>query len=211
MSATKRQKTYAGKLSSDKDLSTPKHDEIVMWAMANMEKILDKEKHFAEAFECLRKEIQRYSTFGEHNVKRILGHEDYQRMLIELQKATPKCIVEYPVKSIAANGGYAKNAKGFMDLVIYSRKEDHPDLRNKMDYKMDNNGFSFTRIEDAVCLYIEVKSVVPSFGEIMRELQFYHTSLERVEKKNIALLCPPTQFADLIRAQGFTVIEYKPE
>jgi hypothetical protein len=98
------------------------------------------------------------------------------------------CEVEYPIKN-RLQCGFGKSITGYMDVVIYP----------KMCVALDE--FSF---------FIEIKSKITSFGEIMRELQFYNTHLNEVVPKNhIVLLAPSIPFADMIREQGFTVLEYK--
>ena len=99
------------------------------------------------------------------------------------------CEVEYPVKSRLVSGGFGKSITGYMDVVIY------PKTCIALDV------FSF---------FIEIKSKITSFGEIMRELQFYNTHLDKMVPKNhIVLLAPSIPFADMIREQGFTVLDYK--
>ena len=97
-----------------------------------------------------------------------------------------KCEVEYPIKKHLQHGGFGKSIAGYMDVVIY----------------WDPSAFPYDSF------FIEIKSKITSFGEIMRELQFYKSHLD-VPKNHIVLLAPSIPFADMNREQGFTVLEYK--
>jgi hypothetical protein len=157
------------------DLSTPIHNEIVLWAVQNRRNIYEKE-------------------FGSLSPSK------------EVQYS-----VEYPVKAISSRGPhnsyepYHFNAgiSGYMDLVLW--------CRDSLEKRIERTGMpndEHDKVETDT-LYIEVKSKVPSFGEIMRELQCYHSLLQRVRSADIVLLCPSTPFAEIIREQGFTVIKYR--
>lgn len=179
--------TYAGKRATDPDLTTPLHDEIVLWAMKNKQKI--------------HSDI--FGTTGSVKLR---------------------CDVEYPVKTIASSDNrYNSGIMGYVDLVIYPDLEMfYPDTARLTPHYLNYSSYSIQlkklakqtlmnvdKFATGGALYIEVKSKITSFGEMMRELQFYHTHLGReVTKSHIIVLAPPTPFADEIRAQGFGFVEY---
>ena len=106
------------------------------------------------------------------------------------------CMVEKPIKNRLANGRLGNSIVGYMDVVLGNA--------DAMECAANVRQFGPS-------FFIEIKSKITSFGEIMRELQFYSTHLctTWVKKRHIVLLAPSIPFADMIREQGFTVLEYK--
>lgn len=184
--ASKKQKTsYASKLKEDPDLSSPLHDEIQMWAMKNKTALYSKLLDMTMTTTDLE--------WFDDGAK-----ADWVKSL--------SCQVEYPVKSRLVSGGFGKSIVGFMDVVLHSG-----DIVNTKRFSMKDGhylGFG-PEMYTPFSFFIEIKSKITSFGEIMRELQFYDTHLVGLPKNHIVLLAPSIPFADMIREQGFTVLEYK--
>lgn len=178
--ASKKQKTsYASKLKEDPDLSSPLHDEIQMWAMKNKTAL--------------------YSKLLSMTTTSLSWFDDRKKAYLVKNLS---CQVEYPVKSHLVSGGFGKSIVGFMDVVLY------------LGCIVSTKHFSMkhgrgTETYEPFSFFIEIKSKITSFGEIMRELQFYDTHLVGLPKNHIVLLAPSIPFADMIREQGFTVLEYK--
>lgn len=182
--ASKKQKTsYASKLKEDPDLSSPLHDEIQMWAMKNKTALYSK---------LLSMTTTDLSWLDDRT------KADWVKNL--------SCQVEYPVKSRLVSGGFGKSIVGFMDVVLYSG---YIVSTRQFSMKHGKNLGEGTENYVASSFFIEIKSKITSFGEIMRELQFYDTHLVGLPKNHIVLLAPSIPFADMIREQGFTVLEYK--
>ena len=100
------------------------------------------------------------------------------------------CEVEYPVLRILDDGSFGKSIVGYMDVVL------------------NNTPFGGKSVATRFSFFIEIKTKITSFGKIMRELQFYDTHLSGIHKSHIVLLAPSIPNADMIREQGFTVLEY---
>lgn len=181
--ASKKQKTsHASKLQTDPDLSSPLHDEIQMWAMKNKTALYSK---------LLSMTTTDLAWFDDRKKGDLVKHIS--------------CQVEYPVKSRLISGGFGKSIVGFMDVVLHSG-----DIVNTRRFSMKDGvliGYG-PEMYTPFSFFIEIKSKITSFGEIMRELQFYYNHIGG-RKSKIVLLAPCIPFANEIREQGFTVLEYK--
>jgi hypothetical protein len=58
--------------------------------------------------------------------------------------------------------------------------------------------------------YFEVKTTIPSLGELLRQLSMYRQYLRKHRDEfdpQIVVVCPDARFADKIREQGFGFIQ----
>jgi hypothetical protein len=61
------------------------------------------------------------------------------------------------------------------------------------------------------CAYFEVKTAIPSLGELLRQLNQYRQYLGRdYETSEILVVCPDARFAEKIREQGFGFVQSPP-
>jgi len=60
--------------------------------------------------------------------------------------------------------------------------------------------------------YIEVKTTIPSVGELLRQLTFYslNTGLKDCYKKYMIVVCPDDKHKELIENQGYSFYKYDP-
>jgi hypothetical protein len=192
--ASKKQKTsHASKLQTDPDLSSPIHDEIQMWAIKNKTALYSKI-------------LDIVTTNGRYESIKWID----DKWKAHMKAKSINCEVEYPVTNKLAGGSFGKTIVGYMDVVLYPDDE-HLHLKTCTHLSW-NTGANLRYSADAryyapFSFFIEIKSKITSFGEIMRELQFYNHHID-LPPSHIVLLAPCIPFANEIREQGFTVLEY---
>ena len=99
-------------------------------------------------------------------------------------------IWEYP---IVQRGGYGNTSKfviGFIDLVAISS------IENRFKGQIRNACF-------------EVKSSIPSLGELIRQIKMYETYIHH--EHFFVVVSPDARFADALRSQGIEFYHYAPD
>lgn len=215
----------------DEDLKTQKHDEIILWLDENMKeivyKILDiKEEewdsilvnnliqeatnHMNERVSAVKESIKKFSKFLTETEG---SNFDYYTDLIERHKAelsqleswqlqspsskipTIKTTWEHPVK----NGNFLI---GFVDMFVSISIPYHLELRNEMSF------LPYWDIKDTKKIIIfEVKSVIPSLGEVIRQIRMYEAF---VSQAKFIVVSPDNRFESALKSQGIGFIKYEP-
>lgn len=205
---TKMAKTYIERMGfKDSDLKTSKHDEICLW--------LTKEYHIYRMLISLfkLKPLTTYHTinpgFNENkwdwdkktlidassneNKKTKLLYEDVKKQFNEHKRFTLSF-----EKPITAHNGFML---GFIDLQINTHTSWNDSFERSVGiYDVNNN-----KKYDSV--YVEVKSKINSFGELLREINFYR---ENINTPNSAFLvvAPECDFVEELKSQGVFFYKY---
>lgn len=174
----------------DQDLKTPGHDQIMLWLDSTVEQELITrigeqtwtEKEISDFFSWLDKDKYHYDAtwaLPEKPPSRIRGK-----------------IWEFPITS----GNYVI---GFVDLRV---NVDRPNLgiNTKYSYGRDVENFCVDFTHKA--FNFEVKTSIPSFGELIRQLRFYQ---EYDKGASYVVVSPDDACRDLLKAQGFGFLKYE--
>lgn len=195
----------------DKQLTTPKHDEMIVWLLnkeniklafsteiEKVNKLLLKEKN------KLKKELQEIEENPElYNQNRDVNWDSEATVRIDELKqeingfydeVSIKLTSEAPVLS-----SYNNFIIGYWDLVI---KLDIITPEWKKYLKNHFRGGTNT----IKTIYVEVKPKIESFGATLRQLRTYQQYIPKSDKGNIVLFTADPAFKDSFESQGIKVI-----
>lgn len=134
----KRKHTFNGRGARDSDLVTREHDEILTWILKNKANLFDR---------CGGNQPHK-------SIVDMLDKQEAKKELKEYEASTVRAEVQYPVKAISASGDtYNSSPVGYLDVVLYLHE--HPDER-----------INYTIFRKSK-LYMDIKTEVPSFGDVM--------------------------------------------
>ena len=178
-----RAQTIQQKLGfADSDLKTPRHDEIMLWLDKHALDVVVAtvgNQWTEQDIDWLNEELKK------HHKPTITLADLPPRKPLELISVT----WEYPIKS----GTYVV---GFIDLVI---QYDADSLTlNEYDY-------SYTPCRSRFIICVEVKSSIPSAGELIRQIQLYR----QYQKGTYVVVSPDARYADVLRSQGIEFYHYQ--
>lgn len=183
----------------DIEVSSPNHDEICMWAYKNAEHIANKIN--SEIFDRSWSEEDIFDKDFTLQEK-----ESLDKFMLENPRPTPKIIqkqLEYVLLSYSGYQKSNKNIVGYADLffevsvpMIFKRYE--LTQGGDTDFEIDGNGQKSFRV------LVEVKSKLPTLGELMRQIQLYKTVFNGV----FVVICPNDEYAEILNEHGIYFIKY---
>lgn len=177
----------------DPDLSSPKHDKLIIWLDQEMTTIVDRilkrptRKYYSTSY-------SRYSAIpsdklSKYDMTGIENYPDRNNERIQIKKTWESPIL---------NGSYTI---GFCDMhvevtAVWEDKDIVFDYQDKIE-KAENFHFE----QD---LYFEVKPTIPSLGELIRQIRMYESYTEGGQW---FVVSPDTRFRTLIEKQNIKFIE----
>ena len=164
----------------DGDLKTPKHDEMMLWLDSNLLKIVGA---MAGSWDNGRDAARKEGCPEE------LLSEEHNRTL-------DRRTWEYPI--VDRKYGGAKYVIGFVDLWASCTA---PELRRweSGEWHWGNPTKYF---------YFEVKSTIPSLGELIRQIRMYQEYIETHLSGAFYIVSPDARFKDALRSQGIGFVHY---
>lgn len=79
-----------------------------------------------------------------------------------------------------------------------------PNSKGYVDEEFDGFQISFTGNHPAPRILVEVKSAMPTLGELMRQINLYRTAF----KGPVVVVSPDASFADILKEQRVTFVKY---
>jgi hypothetical protein len=191
---------------ADKDLTTPKHDEIMLWLDANI-------------IQVMAPKVSRH-TWSKDSIAGWRTRAD-QAMANDKDWTGLGPIPDYPDLTITKRWEYPittgqgnKFIVGFIDMLatIPEPRLSVSDItkRSRDGIWYRDSAISLPKWEvysPSISACFEVKSSIPSLGEVIRQIRMYQQYLENVM---FYVVSPDDHFADAIRAQNIGFIKYEP-
>jgi hypothetical protein len=171
----------------DTELTTPKHDEIMLWLDqwidSNIDVIIPTFSEWAS--------VTTYASYG-NNTRYSLDEFNLASPLPSIAAAkVDRKTWEYPI----TNKNYTI---GFIDMaVLYSSPSP------KLYYSLTDKKFDIGT--DETVAYFEVKPSIPSLGEVIRQVRMYQT----YANGKWFIVSPDTRFRDQLKAQRIGFVEVK--
>lgn len=196
--ATPKASTLQQKLGfRDGDLKTPKHDEMMLWLDANMARfLLDNDLWTPQKASLAEFERQQWQAQRDWRLKNFWIDAQLSDMAdIPEAREQIKITWEYPITS-----GKSKYMIGFIDMLVqaWGNYEYHYSER-------DEEWSVFSNWQLTFC--IEIKTKIPSMGELVRQIRTYQTHIPYCECRWI-VVCPDDCFKEPLASQGITLIKY---
>lgn len=174
----------------DKELSTPKHDEIMLWLDQWVDTVLAGSFCGEGQWQTIWVQEFAYSEFvwrekplSEFSIAEI---PEYPQPIIEK-------IWEFPIVS-------KSYTIGFCDMRVMIQAP-----RPKLRYHIKDKYFETH--DHATVMYFEVKPSVPSLGEVIRQIRMYQTYTG--ENRKWFVVSPDNRFRSQLIAQGISFVEVK--
>ncbi len=175
----------------DNDLKTPKHDEMMIWLDENIVSVVNKLGFTRE------RDLERYRVL----VERIANKNKF-----DVSAAPPylemeiRRIWEFPVTQIKSNF-----IVGFIDMKVILNVC-YPDYMEKSYRYQEAGGWCEKASYFAERrLMFELKTSIPSLGELIRQIRMYQTVCENTE---FVIVSPDDQFKTQIESQGIRFLRY---
>jgi hypothetical protein len=196
--AKSREKTQQIGLWDDQ-VSTNKHDEICLWVYQNSERIV--KNLIPEQFDRPWNESDISSAQIDAYKKHI---DDFSKTN---KRKNPEIVGKFLEKVLLTSGtnNYSRIV-GYADVTI---QVSIPKIECDRIYPNDaHHGITTGLVESNSfeSFLIEVKSIFPTIGELMRQLNLYRT----VFKGKICVVAPDCQFKKILKEQNIEFIKYDP-
>jgi hypothetical protein len=190
----------------DPEVSNPDHDSVCLWAYENADSIF--RTVCSDRFDqpWLKNEIH----FDEAN-KGQSANELAKTFMKDNSRPNPRVsrkTLEYVLKSYTGYRNDIERIVGYADLLITTELP-----RVVPKYKVTTtrgshdifDGFQLAwSSDDAPCILVEAKSVLPTVGELMRQIQLYRTAF----RGKIVVVSPDDKHSQILIEQGVGFIKY---
>lgn len=176
----------------DEEVPKRSHDSMVLWAHANAERLV---RQYLAAFPSRDYGAALSETWGSVSITVRSGEKltalpplpAKPRELVE-KKALEYVLQQYPEN---VNGRSLPRILGYADLVIFWTDP-------TVEWGDDQNWHLSGRRRQ---ILVEAKTVWPSIGELMRQINLY-----RLVCQDVIVVAPDATHADILREQGVLVV-----
>ena len=191
----------------DPQVTTPDHDTVCLWAYENADAIFrtvcpDRFDH-----PWLKDEVY-------------LGHDKDDEGAIALARAftsenprpNPRVVkrtLECVLSSFTGYKDRMERIVGYADLIIHTELP-YVSPRYKAatttggDDVLDGFHIAWSRGHEAPVILVEAKSVLPTVGELMRQIQLYRTAFNG----HIVVVSPDDKYQSILAEQGVTFVKF---
>lgn len=180
----------------DTELSTPKHDELMLWLDAWVDTNLP--SLFIQQYDEVL--IEKRDSYNRCEIDPMHIEEFYLRFG-QHEESIPKIIVNLKRKRWEHPIVDRSYTIGFADMLVLAEGYWHP-----LCYSMETKNLSLVYYHDAR-LYFEVKPTIPSLGEVIRQVRMYQTYTTGGSYVRWHIVSPDTRFKSQIEAQGIGFVE----
>lgn len=188
----------------DNELSTPRHDELMLWLDAwvdsNLPSLLIKEHTVVHVEEKVgyRHYDSKPMHIEEFDLRYGLNEETYPRVTVSVNKKIWECPITDKSYTI-----------GFADMLCRAEGQ-----WGELQYSVESGKLSLTHYRDAR-LFFEVKPTIASLGEVIRQVRMYETytspllTFGRGDYARWFIVSPDTRFKTQIESQDIGFVEVK--
>ncbi len=190
----------------DEEVKKPEHDKVVMWADDNADLVLRTAfpEHYGRAWKA---EDIEWSVSAGHQALAAATVEAFLKDTPRPDPIIKRTTWEQVVRDADSGARRYPRSLGFADLVIEalqatvfvsSPERVDPGQPGAVDIQLGR-----TRLGGRDGILVEAKSVLPSRGELIRQLRHYAT----VFRGPMVVVSPDNSYAKLLRAQGFRFVQ----
>lgn len=191
----------------DAEVSKPNHDAVCLWAYENADSIF--RTVCPEIFDraWLSNEVDL-----EYNIHQQSVGDQASAFMDANPRPNPhvfKKTLEYVLKSYTGYQERTERIVGYADLLIQTEVPrivpKYKAVATKFgDRVFDGFQLIWSRERGAPCILVEAKSVLPTVGELMRQIQLYRTAFGG----KFVVVSPDDDYAKILTEQGVTFVKY---
>lgn len=194
---------------NDGDMKTPKHDEIMLWLNDNVRTVLSQLNSLPT--DLLETRIEECRTDARFAIKNSRGEDFEWPGLGDVPEPKPPEISVIWEKPITTRSQFVV---GFIDMLV---KVEYWELdiagidwsglvktREKLVLSRYNEAPRWQLFRNTEKIVFEVKSTIPSLGELIRQVRMYQEFMEAT----YVVVCPDDRFAAAIASQGIQFVRY---
>lgn len=191
----------------DPEVSTPDHDKVVEWAYENADQIF--RQFFPDLFDRSWIERELHFTQPWTDQSKAKLHE-YMAQTPRPNPRASKRSWEYILKSYTGYRDLIERIVGYADLFIETEVPfiETEYIQNQYGDTSELEGFRLCWSSDkrygAQNLLIEAKSVLPTLGELMRQVRLYATTTNAT----IVVVSPDDRYTKILNEQGIKFVQY---
>ena len=180
----------------DKDLKTPVHDEIMLWLDTNLLNVLKT----IGLIDIIKRRQQKAIENGIKSAKND-----------EIKKSTPIAPHEYDLSSFKIKKIWEAPIQdktyviGFVDFKAIIKFPITCVVEHLSGNYYGADRYEWGSHEDEIIFNFEVKSTIPSLGELFRQIQLY----KAYDNNSFVIVSPDDRFREQIESQGLTFLKYK--
>ena len=191
----------------DNEVSKPDHDTICLWAYQHAETIfrivspelfdhqwLINEVHLPyPENDAIRDQARKYAKANPRPAPRII-----------------KKTIEYVLKSHTGQGKLLEKIVGYADLLLETEipcivPTYKANAKARGNDEFDGFAIGWSRRDDAPRILVEIKSSLPTVGELMRQINLYRTAFSG----QFVVVSPDDSYAQLLEEQGVFFIKHE--
>lgn len=189
----------------DNEVTEPDHDQIALWAYRNAEMIL--------RTVCPERYDQRWQkdevNYHWHNSEQ--STIDLAREFTNAnERPNPRICTKALEYVLKRHTGYQDRTEiivGYADLLIETERPTVvPQWTSGSSGSLAGFKLEWAKDHQAPRVLVEAKTVIPSLGELLRQINLYRTAFSG----KCVVVSPDDTFADILAEQGVTFIKYAP-
>ena len=179
----------------DKDLTTPKHDEIMQWLDSDLLNVL-------KSIGIINIINRRQQSAIEKGVK--AAYND------EIIKSAPVLSEDYDISMIKITKIWEAAIQdksyviGFVDFRAIIKFPITCVVESLSGNYYNSDRYKWGVHDDEIIINFEVKSTIPSLGELFRQIQLYKV----YDKNPFVIVCPDDRFREQIESQELKFLKY---
>ena len=180
----------------DEEVSRVTHDEIVMWAYKNAETLVSKYIEFIRPIDDLSHVFERNWSKRSLRIPEGMTLEALPPLPEKPTEVVHKRSLETVIREYAENGRSIPRILGYADMVISWSPW-------YLKWDGEDNTWHPHSSHHSYRTLVEVKTSLPTIGELMRQLNLY-----RLVYRDVIVVAPDDSYAEILKEQGVLFVQY---
>jgi hypothetical protein len=192
----------------DSEVSKADHDTVCIWAYENADAIL--RATYPEIFDVSWRKDEIDLDFATMDQDEVNKAREFAKSVPRPNPQITKKTIEFVLKSYTGYHEKYERIVGYADLVIETKCPSITPVYKSVPMEagravLHSHSISWGRRE-GVSILVEAKSVLPTIGELMRQINLYRTAFIG----RFVVVAPDDKYAEILTDQGVKFIQYKP-
>lgn len=191
----------------DAELSSPDHDAVCLWAYDNADFIV--RAACPDIFDRSWKDQDVSYSFLRNDPSALDLAREFKTATPRPNPRVSRKTLEYVLRSYTGYQDKLERIVGYADLLIETEvpivtAKYAPGPTRYDDDVFDGFEMTWSRGREAPYILVEAKSVLPTVGELMRQIQLYRTAFGG----KMVVVSPDDRYASILAEQGVIFVKY---